>query len=96
MILDILTVLFLVSGVLLILFMVRERQRDVLYLHQPSKSSSIRAKIENQNRGGPPAREMHTNSGTPDVAPLISTSDEGSHILCVDEQRDAAEKDPKI
>ena len=96
MILDILTVLFLASGVLLILFMVNERRRDVMYLHHAGKSSSVQAKIENHNRGGPPAREMHTNSGAPDVAPLISTSDEGSPILSVDEQRHAVEKDPKI
>jgi hypothetical protein len=38
MILDVLTVLFLVSGLLLVYFMVRERRRDVLHGNYVSKS----------------------------------------------------------
>ena len=64
MILDILTVLFFISGLLLIFYMIRQRRRDVLHGKYVSKSEMVRT--EKKPIDAKARREM---TKPPDIKP---------------------------
>lgn len=95
MILDILTVLFFVSGLLLIFCMVRKRRRDVLHGPYVSKSVVVEAKVDGKAIGAP-ARKGPAKPIEPPIASLTSAADELSRIVREIEQSDAAKEGPEV